>query len=217
MKLSRHTARILIIRKTIFAILMVVCGTLHAQKFGGGFYAGLTTSQIDGDGLGGFDLPGFQAGFLTDMRLGENSELQLELAFIQKGARQVPDTNNNGVHYKARLNYIEIPLLYQFEWNYLSFEIGPALDISIGEKEVSNYTEVREIDPPFIPLSLTGIVGFNFHFSESFYLNMRSNISVTPVRRGFAGLGVPLRPRLGGHGWRNVVLSAALVYDFGED
>jgi len=171
----------------------------------------MTTSQIDGDGLAGFDLPGFHMGAYTNLDLNKKSTLQMEIAFIQKGAREpISDSSN---FYKARLNYIEIPFLYTLRLNDLSFEVGPALDILVTAAEEDQSGE-RVIEPEFYTYNLTGIFGINWHFARKWHLNFRSNISVTPIRPGYAITGRPFALQLGGQGQRNIVLSFALVYDF---
>ncbi|MDZ7848812.1 MAG: outer membrane beta-barrel protein [Owenweeksia sp.] len=145
--------------------------------------------------------------------LGENSLVQLELSFIQKGSRQVPDSTNNYVQYRTRANYIEIPLLYQLRWNDLSFELGPALDINVTQSEESNNQSV-EPDPEYLRFHLSGIFGINYHFSRQWHVNFRTNISISPARKIGGALGTANQIRLGGGGWRHVVLSTSLVYRF---
>ncbi len=200
-----------VLKYLIGLLLIVALPRLKAQNFGGGIYAGMTTAQIDGDGLAGFDLPGFHAGVYTDLKLTSKSKLQMELAFIQKGAREpISDSSN---FYRARLNYIEIPFLYVLRLKDLSLELGPALDILVLASEEDQAGE-RIIDPEFYNFNLTGIFGINWHFARQWHLNLRSNISITPIRPGFAPTGRPFALQLGGRGQRNIVLSFAIVYDF---
>ncbi len=185
-----------------------------SQNFRGGAYAGMTTSQIDGDGLGGFDLPGFHIGGFVFVPVGEKSQIQMELAFIQKGSRRTLDDTTDGFSYfyKARLNYIEIPLLYQLRYKDLSFEAGPALDILTTSKEEYDFIET-ESDPPFTRFSLSGILGVNWHFAEKWFVGFRSSVSLTQIRKGQAA---PNQPNViaGGYGQRNVVLSFAVNHIF---
>ncbi len=199
------------IRHGLFILISIASFyKLKSQKFGGGLYIGMTTSQIDGDGLAGFDLPGFHMGAFTDLKLTYKSGFLMELAFIQKGSRE--PISDSSTFYKARLNYIELPLLYVYRLKKLSFELGPALDINVFAKEEDRSGE-RRTHPEFCRFNLTGIFGINWHFSRDWHINFRSNISITPIRSGFAGAtGKPFFLQLGGRGQRNVVLSFALVY-----
>lgn len=186
---------------------------LSAQRFGGGIYAGLSASQIHGDGLGGYDLPGINAGVYTAARFWDRAALQMEIAFIQKGARE--KNSDSSRFYKARLNYIEIPLLFQYYWGDFALEIGPALDILVSAREEQQGFTYRS-NPPYRKLNLSAIAGINWYFSEKTYISLRTNNSLTPIREGNAVGNSPQSFGFGGYGQRNIVLSFALVWQFKE-
>lgn len=193
--------------------LVLLAAKSEAQYFGGGAYAGMTASQIDGDNLGGYDLPGVNLGAFTTLSLSEKARLQLELAFIQKGSREpISDTSN---FIKYRLNYFEIPLLFAYRLNDFSFEAGPALDINVYAKEEGAGRTLPN-SRTFNRFSLTGILGLTWHFSESWAINFRSNNSLTPISppNVLPSENSSIYQKILGNGWRNVVLSFALVYDF---
>jgi hypothetical protein len=194
----------------VFSSLILVNSS--AQNFGGGAYGGLLTSQANGDGLSGFSFWGVHFGAYTSVRIGDNSDLKLELAFIQKGVRQVPEEDNGFVQYRMRAGFIEVPVLYRLRWNYLSFEIGPALDINVSQFEETDGV-VTDPPPNFNRFHLAGIFGINYHFNENWYLNFRSNASITPARDAPTAPGTgPIV--IGGNGIRFIVLSTGLVYEF---
>lgn len=190
--------------------LLLLSTAAFSQNFGGGLYIGMSTSQIDGDGLRGFDLPGLNIGAFTDINLNSKSKLQLELAFIQKGARELPSDTSN--FYRARLNYIEVPLLYIYRWKKLSIEIGPAFDLLVSSTEEQNGVEFEGIE--FDSFNLVGIFGVQWHFTENWSVDFRSNTSISPIREGRANTGRPFVLQLGGDGQRNIVLSFAVNYRF---
>lgn len=185
---------------------------LTAQNFNGGAYGGLLTSQASGIGLSGFSFWGFHFGAYTNFKLGDNSDIKLELAFLQKGVRQVPDEDNNYNQYKLRAGYIEIPLVYRIFWGDLSFEIGPALDINVTAFEETNGIE-REPPPELNRFNLAGIIGVNYHMNENWYVNFRSNYSISPVYSspGAPGTGPNIVLQ---NGVRFIALSTGLVYQF---
>ena len=41
----------------------------------------------------------------------------MELDYIQKGSRENPDSSNNYEFYLLRLNYVEIPLHYKYDFH----------------------------------------------------------------------------------------------------
>lgn len=199
-------------KKTLILILLIGSFTsLSAQKFGGRLYGGMTASQLDGDALGGFDLPGIRLGVGSNVRLDENFLLQLEIAFIQKGSRELPSDTSQG--YLARLNYVEVPLLAEYRLNKLAFEAGPALDILANARE-EYWNFVQEPEPPFNRVSLTGIVGISYYFSEQWSVNFRTAYSLTPVRPANVPYNPAIPRRIGGNGWRSANLSFAIYYNF---
>jgi len=191
-------------------ILLLSGSCAYGQAFGAGVFGGLSAAQVDGDNLSGFDKPGANLGLFTYINLGEHSDLQLELSWVQKGARKEPsDTNPNT--YRSTLNYLSIPIIYRYYLGDFSLEIGPAIDILVSASEEWNGLVLPPTDPPYHRVNLAGMVGFNYHFSEQFYLSFRSVNSLIPIRPGNA----PTRlagPRFGGFGQRNIVLTFGLYW-----
>jgi len=190
----------------LFFLSISICS---AQNFKGGFYAGMTTSQIDGDAMRGYHMPGFNVGAFTQVALGDQSNLKLELAYIQKGSR---DTLNL---MRFRVNYVEIPVIYSLRWNFLSFEIGPALDILASSKDDGQgVTQYNQND--YRKVSLSGIVGVSYHFNEQWHINFRSNNSITPMTppSDRPSVSKSFYQKVLGAGWRNIVLSFGVNYTF---
>lgn len=196
-------------RKLLAIAFLFAFGHLSAQKFQGGFFAGMTTSQINGDGLGGYDLAGVQAGFFTFLELSDKSDLQLELSFIQKGSRQPPSDSSN--FYKSRLNYIVIPILYRLHVGKVAFEAGPSLDINVYAQEEDLFGEF-ESDPSYSNYSASFIVSVNYNFSDNFWISFRTNNSIMRIREGETTIPFP-EPN-SPLGDRNIVLSFGLHYAF---
>ena len=65
-----------------FAILLF-CGfltlSIQAQNFGGGLIAGVSTSQVAGDMLGGFNKIGLLAGVYTNLKVKENLSFKFDV------------------------------------------------------------------------------------------------------------------------------------------
>ena len=79
---------------------------------------GLTTSQISGDNLAGFNKLGIAVGIFTKRNLSEKSSLKFEISYFQKGSK---NNNLNSNFNSFKLNYIETP----FYFNYLEFVLSP--------------------------------------------------------------------------------------------
>lgn len=113
------------------------------QGFGGGLYGGISTSQVTGDNIGGFNKVGGWGGAFTDYRFTPRSALQFELSFIQKGSRQAPTVKNNGVLYVNNQNYLEIPILYKwYGIKNMSIEMGTQIGYLINAVERNNNGEI---------------------------------------------------------------------------
>lgn len=184
---------------------------LQAQEFQGGLFLGMSSSQINGDNLSGYNLPGFQGGFFTYRSLNDRSDVQLELSFVQKGSRELPSDTSN--FYKARLNYISVPLLYRYYWEHLSFEVGPVFDILVGAEE-SDIGGTYDTEDSFKPLNIAGMISVNYHFNDVWWVSFRTVNSITTIRPGAAAGQVLNSPRIGGYGQRNLVLTFGVYYNF---
>ena len=79
----------------LFTVLVYILSSINsqAQNFGGGLITGVSTSQVAGDMLGGFNKIGFIFGVYTDLRVKENMSLQYEITYIEKGSKN-PDIHS---------------------------------------------------------------------------------------------------------------------------
>ncbi len=185
--------------------------TTAQSNFDGGVFLGMTASQVDGDQLQGFDLPGLNAGFYAKRAVGKKSTARLELAFVQKGSRIPPSDSSN--FYKLRLNYIQIPLVYEYRWKDLSFEIGLGADIFVNKKE-EDLSGPRDSPLGYYRVSMVGLFGVSYYFTDNWILNLRTTNSITNISDGRNGAVSQAASYFGPYGQRNDVLSFALIYEF---
>lgn len=148
---------------TILLSLFPIIGM--AQGFGGGLYAGISTSQVTGDNIGGFNKVGVWGGGFTDYRFTPRSTLQLELSFIQKGSRQAPTVKNDGVLYVHNQNILEIPVMYRwYGIKNMSAEIGLQAGVILSTVERGNTIPETRNNPLFQPVEFSGAAGFSYYF-----------------------------------------------------
>ena len=57
-----------------------------SQNFKGGVIAGIATSQVSGDNLGGFNKAGIYLGIFSEFPISHISNIKMEMSFIQKGS-----------------------------------------------------------------------------------------------------------------------------------
>lgn len=202
-------------RKLLFLLpLCLLIREASAQRFEGGVFAGAVASQINGDGLAGFDLPGFQVGVFSALPWREHSRFKLELVFAQKGAQQLPSDTAN-IQYKARLNYIDLNLLFNYRYKQLSFEIGPVLSFLVNATESDLYGEYEPVIS-FQTFHLAGQSGINYHFTDQWHVSFRSGVSIFPARKT-GGSPTPNRSLLEiGTGQYNLWLAFGVNYRFGR-
>ena len=86
-----------------------------AQNFKGGIIAGISTSQVSGDNLGGFNKAGLFLGAFTELPITTISNIKTEMNYIHKGSNN-PKMNEN-LEPDISLSYVEIPLLLQYRQN----------------------------------------------------------------------------------------------------
>ncbi len=158
------------------------------QGFGGGLYGGISTTQITGDGIGGFNKVGGWGGAFTDYRFTPRSTLQFELSFIQKGSRQAPTVKNNNTFILYNYNMLEIPVLYRwYGIKNMSIEIGPQVGILLSSVEKGS-------DPGFVErrnssiyhrAELSGAAGISYFFwNGKIEANVRYSNSILTMVKG---------------------------------
>lgn len=177
-----------------FSIILTIPGTdeLHAQRFEGGLRGSLVASEVSGDNLGGPNKLGWSASAFTFTPLSEYSSIMLELMYIQKGSRSVPNERNNFYEYRLFLQYIEIPLHYRMDiarytsnvfFEQLIFSAGLSVSFLVDHEETDDGTPV----PPderedFHPAELNILLGIAYPISQALHFNFGFSNSLTPIR-----------------------------------
>jgi hypothetical protein len=205
----------LIIMKNILIILLlffVVTGNAQ-QRFKAGVKAGLSTSQVEGDTYGGFDKAGFDGGIFIRGKINEKWTGQMEMIFIQKGSKHNSDPDNGDFsYYYLGLNYIEVPLLFQYHQKKFTFEVGPYFGYLISNKEYNEYGEVYK-PLPFNSKEVGAGLGISYDLLKNLSINWRYSNSLLPIRDFQSGAR-----RWNNPGQRNNVLAFTLNYRFvGKD
>jgi hypothetical protein len=163
-------------------VLIFISRKAEAQKFHGGATFGLVGSQVAGDTYSGYHKAGIFGGGYVNLKLGEHSILQMELTYFQKGSRENPDSTNNYTSYILRLNYVELPLLYQYKIKKWIFEAGPSLGFNIGYyEEYNSETEFNGNDPVAVTFQINA--GIRFFVNEHFGFDLRTNNSLLNIRK----------------------------------
>ncbi len=184
-----------------------------AQRFNGGILAGGVISQVDGDNNQGYHKVGYLGGAFVSLKISPRSSFQLEMEYIQKGARKNADTlTNMDTTFLNRLHYLEIPLLYQYTFaKRFQAEIGPAADVFLGSYEEVNGLEPPYLTVPYQTVTLTGIIGITCFITDHLKAGFRFNYSLMSIRTDYVA---GARKILFETGQYNNVLSLGLSWYF---
>ena len=167
-------------------ILIVSPHMLKSQQFDAGFRAGVSASQISGDDLSGYNKPGFYAGIFTSLDITDRSRISLEMNYVEKGSRKLAKPDK-GIYksYKLMLNYVEIPITYQYFINpNFSLEIGPSFGLLLKrEDNIENQNGTIPNTKPFDSYELAIHTTLNYWIDENWAAGIRQSESILPVKR----------------------------------
>ncbi len=191
MKINKRL--ICIFRAIFFFIVLVHSAPLFSQRFSAGIVGGFNASQIDGDGLAGFDKVGLTAGIKAIVNLESAIHLNVEFLFTQRGSK--PDIFNPDYDpdIKVLLNYAEIPVYlslgdwWQEEGQY--HKVSAHAGISYGRlinARTFDYFNSAEMDldnlvPFFNDNDLSWLVGASYRMNENWGITGRYTRGITPL------------------------------------
>ena len=168
-------------RFILIIIFLLSVSSVISQTFGGGFFGGLSASQLDGDNWGGYHKAGITFGAFTNTTLNQYIDAQLEVRYVQKGSNS--NSKENEVFYVSKLNYVEIPLFLKYNFlNKFSANIG--LTAGYLQKATEDKDGIGDLpaDPEFNTFELSGLVGLTYRFHTHFHFDIRFNYSILPIR-----------------------------------
>jgi len=171
-------------KKLIMLFIIIMPVTIYAQRFQGGLMAGFNVSQIDGDGLAGFNKAGLVGGAYVFTDFTEKWGALMEIRYSAKGSATPKDDLRN---IRIRLQYIEIPLVAKYELiKKLDLQAGISFGylFNAARDDGYGYVKFENLDNR-IDLSLCA--GLNYSFFDRFDLNIRYSYSMFPIAGRYAG------------------------------
>lgn len=159
--------------------------------FFGGLALGMNSSQIDGDTYAGFHKVGINAGVSSFVKLKPKLYANLEILFSQKGAKNVynynsPQVGSVPVIYTAKLNYVEIPLMLQYEVQERVFGgVGLSYNRLFSESESIDEVMPNSINrrnPNFKNQDINLLVSAQYQLSGNLFVRARYQYSVASIR-----------------------------------
>lgn len=172
----------------VFLFLLILIGqeVAVAQKFSGSFLGGLSTSQVAGDALGGFNKAGVIAGASVYYPFKNDFGLEMEIKFIQKGSRKPVNAESNDLsYYRMSLNYVEVPVLFQYNYSRrFQFNAGVSWGRLLSSKEEDAGGKIPESQTlPFEKNEIAVCGGMYYGFNEKWFVDFRLSNSVLPIRK----------------------------------
>ncbi|MFZ9943406.1 MAG: outer membrane beta-barrel protein [Bacteroidia bacterium] len=198
----------------LFFCLIALCGGAHAQSFHAAIKAGISSTQVSGDNLGGFDQLGGAVGGVVGLPLSDKIDLNLEILFVQKGSRKLADPDNEDYkEYLLRLNYFEFPLFLQYKHSSkIALEAGPILGVLVSSKEEDELGPYNWTPPrPFDQTEIGAGGGLSYNFSGNWSVVSRFETSILPIRPHQSGQTYQWN-----RGQYNTVLLFMLQYRFNK-
>ena len=167
----------------IFLVLIPVSLSSFSQPFHGGFLAGITASQVDGDSHAGYNKLGFQGGVFISALLTQTLEARFEIRYAGRGALNPASEDNTGF-YKLGLHYIDLPLLAAIRIKkFGSVELGliPGYMFAArGEDDAGELPKEYLVD--FHKFDLGILLGVGVQVSKKISLNFRYSYSILSIR-----------------------------------
>lgn len=199
--------------RRIALLFLCVSFKLSAQNyFKLGLKEGVNTSQVSGDTYSGFDKFGFVGGSYIKFKVKGEWTGGFEILFTQKGSRHRADYKlKDDVSYFLQLNYIEVPVLLQYNLIGANFEIGPSFGVLVKTKELITVGGVEYFGTrPFKTMETSINIGANYTFSSRFGFNLRYTNSLVTIRKKLVKT-----TKLYEGAQLNSVITVCLTYEFG--
>ena len=169
---------------------LLLCGfiamSIQGQNFGGGILLGISSSQVGGDNLAGFNKAGLLVGAFANTSILESLSFQMEMTFIQKGSNNPKMNDVEHPNYGKEditSSYIEVPLLLQYHQNSkLKIEGGVQLAYLINGyyNDLNGKIPIYTVNP-FIQYDFGVLLGINYKYSKNISFNSRVSNSILPL------------------------------------
>jgi hypothetical protein len=164
----------------IIAITLFSHKTWAQQAFNAGIALGMTTSQISGDGLGGWDKFGLTGGAYVNAPFNSKNGIRLGLYYSEKGSRTKRDTLNFNT-FAYRLNYIEVPMQWSYQNGPFTFLSGIYYGQLIRQEVLAN-SLTYPVNPSFRNFDVGIALGAIAQLGDHLFLEAKFSSSVLPTR-----------------------------------
>lgn len=165
----------------IFFAAVLISSTVLAQHANIGIKGGVNAYTIKGDNSSGFDTKiGFHIGLIGHIHISNQFALQPEVVYSVQGTQY----SVSGQEVKLNLNYINIPLLFQYMFdNGFRLQAGPQVGFlasakaKVGDNDTDVKTDFENID-----LGL-GLGASYVNPASNFGVDVRYNLGLSNINK----------------------------------
>jgi Outer membrane protein beta-barrel domain len=152
------------------------------RRFNGGFTAGFNASQIDGDGLIGFNKLGAYAGIEANVILTEKVYLGFDITYSERGS----STALTGKAKKINFNMLEVPIMvhlcdWKSEEGFYYVHAGAGLCYSRLINAAANNTIYQDYTSSFKTDNMSWVLETMFYTNKHFGFGARFNKSFNEI------------------------------------
>lgn len=169
-------------KKWLILLFLFQIRMAQAQYFTGELVLGLAGTQVSGDQLQGFNKGGLIAGGGVRLHFNKLSSLGFRIQYFQKGSRKASDIENGDpTFYLMRLNYMEVPVFYRYNYKKFFLEAGPSMGVLVGNSEEDQDGEMP-LRKEFNRIDISGSFGLGYILSKKWNFAFNYYQSLLPVR-----------------------------------
>ena len=174
-------------KKIFFLIIFInsINFSSLSQEFNAGISAGISTNQVSGDNLAGFNKAGIILGGFVNRKINNLLTFQMEIIYIQKGSSN-PNQNVNNLA-NIHLDYIEIPLLAIIKNSEKIYLEGGIHCSALIDGYYQDMYGKLENQTSFDSFELGAIIGISYNLSSKISLNTRLSNSIIPIAEHASG------------------------------
>jgi len=195
------------IRLNITFVFILLASTLSAQNFKAGAIGGISTSQVSGDQMGGFNKVGLKIGSFVNHPINSATRGELALYYIDKGSN---DLNSN---FRIDLSYVETSWSVQKTSKGFIYEGGLLFSILVDGKtyDIYGYEDVTKSDFYKFDVGAKLAAGIKLRPKLFMFWEITNSLPFTPIQDHPGGSTYGLN-----RGKYNSILSFSFRYLYSE-
>jgi len=153
-----------------------------------GLKAGASLTNITGSDVSGADNKfGFHGGLVANLGFGDALSVQPEILFSMKGYQNP----SNGKE-KINLNYIDVPVMLQYNADGLFFEAGPQIGFLASAKRTDGTNDI-DVKSLFQSVDFGYAVGLGYKLDAGPMVGLRYNGGITSAFKDIANTTIKAR------------------------